>query len=276
MTTSSPAESVPLRAALLAQLGGAVLVLILVILLSRLSGANFTQVPLLLALLQGGIAATISFRQRAPLWWIPIHLFFTPLAVLVQGLAIPPGWFLAGFLVLLLVFWRTDKSRVPLYLSNKPTADALTALLPPRPVHVLDIGCGDGGLLRWLAQARPDCKFTGIEHAPLPYLLAQWRCLRLPNARVRFGDFWGEDLSSYDLVYAFLSPAPMPRLWAHAAVGLKPGACLVSNSFVVPDVRPQQIIQVEDRRATRLFVYQTDKAGDSAAFPPISDTPHQQ
>lgn len=251
-------------------------VIILVVLLGNLSGANFTRIPMLLAMLQGGVAATIAFTQRMPLWWIPIHMFFLPMAVLVQSLQIDSGWFLAGFLILLLLFWRTDKSRVPLYLSNKPTALTLTTLLPAAPSRVLDVGCGEGGLLRSLAIARPDCQFVGIEHAPLPCLLAKLRCLRLPNARVLFGDFWGEDMSDYDLVYAFLSPAPMSRLWAHAAVGLKPGARLVSNSFAIPDVRPIQVIQVNDRRATRLFIYQTDKADESIAFPPIPESAHQE
>ena len=276
MPSPPPPETAPLRAAFVAQIGGAIVVLILTVLIGRLSSVNFTHITMLLAMLQGGVAATISFRQRTPPWWIPIHLFFVPLAVLVQSLEIASGWFLAGFLALLLVFWRTDKSRVPLYLSNKPTALALTSLLPTAPSQVLDVGCGDGGLLRWLAIARPDCRFVGIEHAPLPCLLAKLRCLRLPNVRVRFGDFWGEDLSAYDLVYAFLSPAPMPRLWAHAALGLKPGARLVSNSFAVPDVRPIQVIQVNDRRTTRLFIYQTDKADESTAFPPISEPAHQE
>lgn len=276
MPSSSPSETVPLRAALFAQLGGAAAVLILVVLLARLSAADFSEIPLLLGLLQGGIAATFSFKQRAPLWWLPIHLFFVPLVVLVHGLEIPPGWFLAGFVLLLLVFWRTDKSRVPLYLSNRPTAEALAALLPSTPARVLDIGCGDGGLLRWLAQARPDCRFVGIEHAPLPWLLARLRTLGQANVHVRFGDFWNADLADYDLVYAFLSPAPMPRLWARAAVGMKPGALLVSNSFAVPDRAPTRIVAVADRRETRLYLYRTDKADESAAFPPIPSAPHRE
>jgi hypothetical protein len=65
--------------------------------------------------------------------------------------------------MLLLTFWRTDRSRVPLYLTNRSTADSLaTLLLPATPVTVIDLGCGDGGLLRRLALARPDCRFVGL------------------------------------------------------------------------------------------------------------------
>jgi hypothetical protein len=274
------AEAAPLRTALLAQLGGAATVLLLVLLVGRLSSVDLLRIPLILALLQGAVAAMISLKQRMPLWWVPIHLVFVPLAVVVRRAEIAPGWFLAGFVLLFLVFWRTDKSRVPLYLSNAQTAVALGRLLPRTPCRVLDIGCGDGGLLRRLAKARPDCEFVGIEHAPLPWLLARLRCLGLANARVRHGDFWREPLAGYDLVYAFLSPAPMPRLWVKARAEMGPGARLVSNSFAVPDVDAEQTVAVRDRRATLLHIYRpahpADKAGDSAAFPAIPERPDQE
>lgn len=264
-----PAEAAPLRAALLAQLGGLAAVALLVALLSRVTSADFAQIPFVLALLQGGIAAAISLRQPVPLWWLPIHLLFVPLVVLVQRLDIAPGWFLGGFVLLVLVFWRTDKGRVPLFLSSRQTAAALVKLLPATPCRVLDIGCGDGGLLRRLALARPDCRFIGIEHAPLPWLVARLRTLGIGNLAIRHGDFWSEPLAGYDLVYAFLSPAPMPRLWKKASHEMAGDATLVSNSFAVPGVAPARVIAVADRRASRLYLYHPDKANDSGPFPAI-------
>jgi hypothetical protein len=269
-------EAYPLRQAALAQLGGLAAVALLVFAMRHLSPANPAAIAFVFALLQGGIAAAIALRQGAPVWWLGIHLGFAPLLLLALRLDIAPGWFLAGFALLLLVFWRTDKSRVPLFLSNRQTAEALAAKLPRTPCRVLDIGCGDGGLLRRLARARPDCLFVGIEHAPLPWLLARLRALGLPNATVRHGDFWREPLAGYDLVYAFLSPAPMPRLWAKARAEMRADAILVSNSFAVPGVEPAETVRVGDRRATRLLLYRPDKAPDSAAFPPIPDPADQE
>jgi SAM-dependent methyltransferase len=183
-------------------------------------------------------------------------------------------------MLLLLVFWRTDKSRVPLYLTNRDTATALLKTLPALPSRIIDLGCGDGGLLRRLALARPDCTFVGIEHAPLTWLVAQLRVLGLSNASVRRGDFWREPLGDYALAYAFLSPAPMLRLWAKACAEMRSDARLVSNSFAVPDVTPKAVVAVGDRRATRLYVYQpacpADKGRDSAAFPAIPPTSDQE
>lgn len=273
--TGSPADYRPAHA-LLAQLGGVAVTLALAALVRPLTKASLGEISLLLAMLQGGFAAMIALRQGAPRWWLLIHLAFAPLLVLVHGLRLPPVVFLAGFALLLLVFWRTDRSRVPLYLSNRATAEALLELLPATPCRVIDLGCGDGGLLARLARARPDCRFTGIEHAPLPWLVARLRTARLANVALRYGDFWQENLAAYDLVYAFLSPAPMPRLWGRAAAELGPDAMLVSNSFAVPGVAAEKTIPVADRRATRLHLYRPgrpagvgDKAGDSAAFPAI-------
>ncbi|MFN3884519.1 MAG: class I SAM-dependent methyltransferase [Rhodocyclaceae bacterium] len=252
---SSYPDTPALRSALLAQAGGSAATLLFVAALSRISPADFLRIPLLIALLQGGLAAMIALKLRSPRWWLPIHLSFMPLVVLVHGLDIAPGWFLAAFVLLLLVFWRTDRSRVPLYLSNPATAEALLELLPATPCRVLDLGCGDGRLLRRLALARPDCLFTGIEHAPLTWLVARLRTLGLPNVTIRHGDFWQEPLGRYTVVYAFLSPAPMPRLWAKAVREMSPGALLVSNSFAVPDQPADATVEVADRRNTRLFLY---------------------
>ena len=275
-STLNRPDTYPLRHALLAQLGGFALVALLIVAMRRYSPADPAAVALGFAMLQGGIAAIIAHRQEAPLWWLAIHLGFAPLLLLASRFDIAPGWFLAGFLFLLLLFWRTDKSRVPLFLSNRQTSDALVSLLPSEPCHVLDAGCGDGGLLRRLARARPDCEFVGIEHAPLPWLLAKLRTVGLANVTVRLGDFWFEPFGDYSVVYAFLSPAPMPRLWQKARAELRPHARLVSNSFAVPDVPPFRTVRVADRRGTRLFVYLPDKAPDSAVFPAIPDDSARQ
>lgn len=252
MPTSVLSPSAPLRTALAAQLGG----LLLAGLTIRFLAPTLVEHLLVAALLQGITAAAISHLLGAPRWWLTIHLGFLPLAVLAQSLTLPPWLWLAGFVLLLLVFWRTDQSRVPLYLSNAATATALAALLPARPCRVIDLGCGDGALLRRLARARPDCCFVGIEHAPLTWLWARLAATGLENLTIQRGDFWPLPLAGFDLVYAFLSPAPMPRLWAKAQAEMAPAALLVSNSFEVPGIVAGSMVAVTDRRQTRLHCYQ--------------------
>lgn len=248
----------PLRAAAIAQLLGSLIALGLVALVfPRMLRSGEIPFPYLLgfATLQGLCVAFVSHKLEAPRWWLAIHLGFAPLVVLASRLAIAPGWYLAGFVTLLLVFWRTDKSRVPLYLSSSATAQAVAELLPAGTCHVIDLGCGDGRLLKALARSRPDCEFVGIEHAPLTWLWARISTLGLPNCRVRHGDFWRQDLGVFDVAYAFLSPAPMARLWAKAGAEMRGDALLISNSFEIPGIAAERTVEVGDRRATRLHCY---------------------
>lgn len=241
----------PLRAALLAQiLGGIAAAALIQIVYPQLFSAALAS-----AVLQGVCAALIGRWLGAPTWWLPIHCAFMPAVVLASRLHIASGWYLTALVVLILIFWRTDQSRVPLYLSNAATTRALAALLPAAPSRVIDLGCAHGGLLRRLARARSDCRFVGIEHAPLPWLWAKLASLGLPNLDICYGNFWGRDLAPFDLVYAFLSPVPMPRLMGKARAEMRPGTLLVSNSFAVPGASAEQVVDIADSRATRLYCY---------------------
>ena len=72
---------------------------------------------------------------------------------------------------------------------------------------------------------------------------------------LRYRSLWREPLGDYDVVYCFLSPAPMAELWAKARREMRPGSLLVSNSFPIEGVTPDAVIEVPDRRRTRLYLY---------------------
>lgn len=241
----------PMLSALAAQVIGVVFAgLLAAVLIPQLS-----RQPLALAALQGACAVLASWRLGEPAWRLPIHAIFMPSAVLVHGMDLPVWLWPAGLVLLLLVFWRTDRSQVPLFLSNRKCGDAVLELLPATPCRVLDLGCGDGALLRQLVRARPDCRFVGIEHAPLPWCWAWLSARGKGNLEIRLGDFWNHSLEGYALVYAFLSPAAMPRLAIKADNEMTTGARLVSNSFPFPDRKPEAVVDVADRGHTRLHVY---------------------
>ena len=206
--------------------------------------------PLLVALIQGAGSAIASHSLNAPRWWQGIHLAFGPLLYVAHAANLPPWIWPVALTISVGIFWRTDTSRVPLYLSNEATARALARLLPSHPTYVLDAGCGDGGLLRRVARLRPECEFVGIEHAPATFLWARLRAGHLQNLEIRYGNFWQTPFTPYDVVYAFLSPVPMTDLWRKASSEMRPGTLLVSNSFSIEDVQPQQEIAVQDSRQT--------------------------
>ena len=80
--------------------------------------------------LQGLLAGLISYYLRMPIWWIPIHWVFMPLAIATLALNISSVWFLIFFLSLLLIYGKTYKTQVPLYLSSKSVNAALKTVLP--------------------------------------------------------------------------------------------------------------------------------------------------
>lgn len=210
---------------------------------------------LTLALMQGAAAAGIAVALRAEPWWRWVHLAFTPLIWAASSSGIAPGWYLAAFLVLALFYWSTFRTRVPLFLSNRSTLDALATLLPGHSIQFLDAGAGTGTALRFLARRRPESGFVGFEAAPGPWLIGWWLNRRLPNLLWRRGDFWQHDWAMYDVVYVFLSPVPMPEVWAKACRELRPDALLISNSFAIPDVTPERVIEATGTGARPLYVY---------------------
>ncbi len=223
--------------------------------------------PLTFALLCGLLAMTLSRLAGLAGWWLPIQFAFAPALVLVLTLDIPPDYFLAAFLVLLAVYWSTFRTQVPLYLSSDKVWRALETLLPSpasgaggegKPnFRFIDLGSGLGGVLTHLARIRPDGQYTGVESAPLP-CLASWLRIRLGghrNCEVRWGSLWDCDLSQYDVVYAYLSPVPMERLWRKARAEMRPGSVFVSSTFAVPEQTPHETVQVDDLHRSTLLVW---------------------
>jgi SAM-dependent methyltransferase len=206
------------------------------------------------AALQGLVAALLSYRL-AP-WWRAIQLLFPPALCGALALALPPSLFLAAFLFLLLLFWSTFRTQVPYYPSHARAWDAVVAALPQdRPLRVIDIGSGLGGFALDLARRRPDARVTGIELAPLPWLVSSVRA-RLSGSRARFarGDYDRLDFSAYDAVFAYLSPAAMPALWNKAAAEMRPASMLLSFEFDIPGHQPDRTLAIEGC-ATSVYVW---------------------
>ena len=101
-------------------------------------------------------------------------------------------------------------------------------------------------------------------HASAFYLAARFLSAVTGRGEIRRGDLWKTDVSQEDVVYAFLSPAPMAALWQKLSTEMKPGSLFVSNSFAVPDVDPEEIWELSDSRKTRLFLYPIGKAEKGA------------
>lgn len=204
----------------------------------------------------GGTALIFATLSRQPWWWRLIHAGFMPLVWATQQLAIDPAWFLVAFVLLLLVYRGALSGQVPLYLSNRQTVEQLATMLEERgPCRFLDLGAGLGSTTVPLADHLPDYHFTGYENAPLTWLLGRYFCLGRPNITWRWDDLWQAPLGDFDVVYAFLSPVPMPKLWQKAKREMSPGSLFISNSFPVPGEVPSQVIEVDCSPPRPLYCY---------------------
>jgi hypothetical protein len=211
-----------------------------------LARADLPPAWLGVALVQGAWAALLSWRAGLASWWRAIQFLFPPALLLAHGaadaLALPPAAFLAVFLFLLLLYWSTFRTQVPYYPSGRRVWEEVARLLPAgRPLRIVDIGSGLGGLVLELARRRPDCELSGIELAPLPWLASRLRA-GLSGSRARFmrGDYEKLNFGNFDVVFAYLSPAVMGALWRKAESEMRPGSVLISYEFAIAGREPDR------------------------------------
>ena len=206
---------------------------------------------------QGILAALLAGLWGLGRGWQAFQVLL-PFALAWQLGHVAPSWLypalLAGFL---LIYGGGLLTRVPLYNSSRAAWWALLELVPEgEGARMADLGAGLGGPLGFLARSRPEVRFTGIEASPVVWLVARLRTWPVRDrCSLRFGSLWNLSLTEFQVVYAFLSPVPMPKLWAKARREMRPGSLLVSNTFEIPGVKPEREIPLPGRRDARLLVY---------------------
>jgi hypothetical protein len=202
--------------------------------------AGFELTLVAAALLQGAFAGLLSRWFGLATWWLIIQALFPISLIATLSFDLPPTVFLVAFVVLTGLYWTTFRTQVPFYPSGRATWRAVEqALITDRPLQFIDIGSGLGGLVLHLAGRRRESTFTGIEIAPLPWAVSFLRrCINPGDARFIRGDYSQLDFASYDVVFAYLSPAAMPALWEKASAEMQPGSLLLSYEFEIPGVEP--------------------------------------
>ncbi|CAK0779945.1 Trans-aconitate methyltransferase [Gammaproteobacteria bacterium] len=235
----------PIGIALLVQLVTLFLITLPLVLSTVHTGISIP--PAAIPLLQGMVAAGITAVLPLARWWILLQALFPTAVVVGLVVRLSPLIWLGAFAVIWLINRNAVSERVPIYLSGRSASQILSTLLPSGPFRFVDLGCGPGGLLARLADIHPQGCFDGVESAPLPWLMARLRLARRSNCRIWWGNFWALPLGEYDVVYCFLSPAPMARLWTKARAELRPGSLFVSNTFAIPNApSPDHVLELSD------------------------------
>jgi len=193
-------------------------------------------------------------------WWCVIQPLF-PFAVALMLMVPVPSWlYLALFLFFLAFYWSTYRTQVPYFPSNLKVWRALEKILPQdKPVSLVDIGSGMGGLIMHMGRKYPESKFTGVEIAPLPWLWSHfWNATR-NNGNTEFlrANYETLDFANFDVVFAYLSPAAMNALWIKAKKEMRPGTMLISYEFPVVGIVENLSIFPDNNRenSRKLYVW---------------------
>jgi len=111
----------------------------------------------------------------------------------------------------------------------------------------MDLGCGHGQVLRYVHR-KHGLKATGFEVNPLAFTLSYLLCLFYPRIKIKYGNFWKQDLSQTDIIFCYLFPDVMDRLGAKLRRELKPGSRVISCNFPLPHWRPVDILKPDSSR----------------------------
>jgi SAM-dependent methyltransferase len=167
-----------------------------------------------------------------------------------DALALPPAAFLGIFLFLLLLYWSTFRTQVPYYPSGRRVWEEVARQLPPdRPLRIVDIGSGLGGLVLDLARRRPDCDVSGIELAPLPWLASRLRALAT-RSRARFlrGDYEQARFRQFRRRVRLPVASRDGRCGARPTPRCGRGSMLLSYEFVIAERAPDRRVVTTDSR----------------------------
>ena len=182
------------------------------------------------------IMADSPWRRAVIAAGFPLSLAFSGLGA---GL---PAWVWPLALGLLALLYPVGAWRdAPLFPTPRGALSGLTDIARLEPeARILDAGCGLGAGLAELRRTYPDAALTGLEWS-WPLRLA---CgLRCPFARIRRGDIWKEDWSTYDMVYMFQRPESMGPAADKARREMRSGAWLVSLEFEAKALKPAAVLR---------------------------------
>ena len=210
-----------------------------------------------LVLIHSASSGAIALLLKLPVPWQVANLLLAP--ALAASLSTNfPAWPLGAIAAIItLLYLPTFWTRVPFYPTPLPVYDLVAGQLPAgKEFCFVDLGCGFGTMLFYLAKRFPKAQFLGVEVSPLAFLISKMRSIFAThrNLEVRLQSIWDLDLSQFDYVYAFLSPTPMPKLWQAARSQMRTGTTLIVNSFPLPTKEDRTLSSGEGRGAT-LFLY---------------------
>lgn len=138
-------------------------------------------------------------------------------------------------------------------LGKQKIATMLSLLNVKSGDKAVDLGSGDGRLV--IELAKKGAIAYGYEINPLLVLIAKWKIKKLGlqnNAHIYWGDFWGKNLASFDIVTVYLAFHSMRAVESKLRRELKPNARVAVNYFPFPTWKPKKTIE-------KIYLYQKEE-----------------
>ncbi len=130
---------------------------------------------------------------------------------------------------------------------------------------VIDLGCGDGGVLRFMSDHYHLSILDGVDNNLTT--IWRWKIVNYfynkKNINLHHGDIQDTDISHYDIIYIFLLPQHLDNLHSRLQNNMKSDAIIVCNTFEFSDRKPYQVLRSDDTKSViRLYKKYTKKGSE--------------
>jgi SAM-dependent methyltransferase len=147
---------------------------------------------------------------------------------------------------------------VPYVPSKKKTVYRALKIINPKPNSLfMDLGCGDGYVVRYAAKK---FKVNGLGIDLNPILVVWAKLLSVltglrQQARFKTQNVFQADISQANYIFVYLMPRVLEKLAKKFQTEGAPGALIISNSFVIKGME-KFLVQTIPIDKARVFVYQ--------------------
>lgn len=125
-----------------------------------------------------------------------------------------------------------------------------------RPLKIIDLGCGVGGLLLPLAKKFPQHQFVGYDWDFFVCQILKLRARKLSNLTVVRDNFMHADLKQYDLLLCFLDTKAAEDLSLKMKQEINSNALIVSSAFELKGLTPTNVLDAKSfGMPLKVYVY---------------------
>lgn len=120
--------------------------------------------------------------------------------------------------------------------------------------NFVDIWCGDWRIMASVEEKFPKINVYGYENSILPYQKAiKNKQKNNLNYTVYKKDFLKENLSKYDVIYCYMIPYMMPKIWSKIKKECKKWTLFYTSSF---DIKSEKYYKkIEIKKWNHLYIY---------------------